>query len=297
MAGLHGGRGGGAVKTLHANLIAPIQDQLGGRGTLYLVPDEMLFELPFDGLVDAVSGRALVEDFATAIVPSLALFDPRPTLSGSAALAPAAVFADPAFDSTALPQLERLGEALAGGQGIARSLGAQLFAEEEATPEAFLAALGEVRLLHYGGHALHRPERPELSALALAPGSGGASLLTAARIREAAVATPTELVVLSACDTLGTPLQRAEGPLGLSYPFLARGIPTVIASYRRVDDAATRALFESFYRHLQAGLPVPEALRRAKVATRGSGRAGASGPPFAVISTRAESAPFSRGRE
>ncbi|MEM8932024.1 MAG: CHAT domain-containing protein, partial [Acidobacteriota bacterium] len=84
-----------------------------------------------------------------------------------------------------------------------------------------------------------------------------------------------ELVVLSACGTaLGAPV-RGEGLVGLERAFQFAGARSVLASLWPVSDQATSRLMERFYRHLKAGSPRDEALRRAQLAALAETRTGA----------------------
>ena len=74
----------------------------------------------------------------------------------------------------------------------------------------------------------------------------------------------TELVVLSACDTgLGTTAPGSEFA-GLRRAFAIAGAAAQVISLWSVDDAATAALMQAFYRHLLAGSGRAEALQQAQ---------------------------------
>jgi hypothetical protein len=79
---------------------------------------------------------------------------------------------------------------------------------------------------------------------------------------------PADLVVLSACETGRGKAYRAEGIVGLTRAFMFAGSPRVIVSLWRVDDAATRALMEAFYRRWKEGAPAALALRGAQEEVR-----------------------------
>ncbi|MEW6282154.1 MAG: CHAT domain-containing protein, partial [Candidatus Eremiobacterota bacterium] len=75
----------------------------------------------------------------------------------------------------------------------------------------------------------------------------------------------TDTVVLSACQTgLGRELS-GEGIYGLKRAFSLAGARHLILSLWSVDDQGTRALMVRFYRHRMEGMPVADALRRAKL--------------------------------
>jgi CHAT domain-containing protein len=75
-----------------------------------------------------------------------------------------------------------------------------------------------------------------------------------------------DLVVLSACETsLGTAVG-GEGLMGLQRAFQVAGARTLISSLWSVDDAATAALFDTFYANLwEKNLGKMEALRQAQL--------------------------------
>jgi CHAT domain-containing protein len=77
----------------------------------------------------------------------------------------------------------------------------------------------------------------------------------------------TRLVVLSACQSGLGQYYRGEGVVSLVRPFLAAGVPTVVASLWSVDSKATSDLMIEFHRQrkLTAGLHAAEALRRAQI--------------------------------
>jgi CHAT domain-containing protein len=74
----------------------------------------------------------------------------------------------------------------------------------------------------------------------------------------------TRLVVLSGCNTASPSLQDGSGAYDLALGFRMAGATSVVASLWPVADDASRLLMEEFYRALLDGLPVADALWRAK---------------------------------
>jgi CHAT domain-containing protein len=71
---------------------------------------------------------------------------------------------------------------------------------------------------------------------------------------------------LSACETSRGRLLPGEGVLGPAQAFLASGATAVLASYWRIDDAATASFMQTFYKYLlRERLPAAAALRRAQL--------------------------------
>jgi CHAT domain-containing protein len=137
-----------------------------------------------------------------------------------------------------------------------------------ATPGALREAAGTAPdVLHIATHGYVDALRPRLSALVLTreaqtdPGGGEFTLVDILAIK-----TDARLVVLSACDTSRGRLLPGEGVLGPAQAFLASGATSVLASYWRIDDAATASFMQTFYKYLLSErLPVATALRRAQL--------------------------------
>jgi CHAT domain-containing protein len=145
-----------------------------------------------------------------------------------------------------------------------------------ATPAALRAAAGTgADLLHIATHGYVDALRPRLSALVLsretATDSAGSvfGLLDILNTKASA-----RLVVLSACDTSRGRLLPGEGVLGPAQAFLQSGVSSVLASYWRIDDAATVSFMRSFYKYLLTQrLPAAAALRRAQLEHSAGGSA------------------------
>ena len=145
------------------------------------------------------------------------------------------------------------------------------FRPVEATPPLLKnhwLQLGDESLL-LGRTAASAQANPMLHAgLALAGANRSAPGLTRGFVTAAELAAldlrGTELVVLSACDTgLGAIAPGGEFA-GLRRAFSMAGAAAQVISLWSVDDDATAALMQSFYRHLLAGAGRADALQRAQ---------------------------------
>ena len=76
---------------------------------------------------------------------------------------------------------------------------------------------------------------------------------------------PSQLAVLSACNTGAGRIQTGEGMKSLAYAFLYAGCESVVASRWLANDASTAAINATFYERLSDGVPKDEALRQAKI--------------------------------
>jgi len=74
-----------------------------------------------------------------------------------------------------------------------------------------------------------------------------------------------KLIVLSACETGTGQLYRGEGVFSFNRGFAALGIPSSVSNLWSVDNVSTYQLTELFYKYLARGLPMDDALQKAKL--------------------------------
>ena len=143
------------------------------------------------------------------------------------------------------------------------------------------APLDGFRIIHLATHALVDEISIARTALALAPGQGQDGFLSPADL--ASLKLDADLVVLSGCRTAGGVAIAGEGMEGLTAPLFAAGARSIVATQWRIGDESSVRLVEDFYGGLAEGLPVADALRRAKLAAIGRGRAPGEWAGFTVI--------------
>ena len=140
-------------------------------------------------------------------------------------------------------------------------------ASEVGLREALSKKKARWHAVHFACHGLVNPDRPTRSSLALTPDAENDGFLTALEILRMEI--PSDLVVMSACETSKGKIVGGEGIVGLTRAVMYAGSPRVICSLWKVDDDATRALMTKFYelwnpKDGKSGLPTAEALRRAQ---------------------------------
>jgi CHAT domain-containing protein len=251
-------------------LITPVAASFTPGDLIVFVPEGRLHRIPFAALRDPRTGRCLVQDYAIAVAPSAGV--------AVAALTRARTMAPPARalvvavpDGRAdeglrpLRAVEREAAAVAGNYAVSRVLSGAA-----ATKRAVLEAATLVPVVHFAAHAVADERNPEASRLLLPSADGrGDSALRASEITSAAFGR-VALVVLGACSTADGDVYRTEGVMSLARPFLAAGVPSVVATLWDVDDEAAAFVLTAFHREFSRHGDAASALRAAQLAAMAS---------------------------
>lgn len=273
-----------ALRELARLVLAPLAADLAAARVL-VVPQGALQHVPFTALPDPASpgDEPLVKRRVVGVLPSASTVAMlREASARPAASRRLAVLADPVSDpddprisrkpadapSLRFPRLaftRREAEdilAVAGPQDTLAALGF------DATRDRILdGSLSTYRTLHLAVHGRLDDRHPESSGLVLSlldaegrPQNGLLRMHEVSRLNLGA-----DLVVLSACQTALGPEIRGEGIVSLARAFMHAGVPRVVASLWKVDDAATAALMARFYTALLIeGRAPAEALAQAQ---------------------------------
>jgi CHAT domain-containing protein len=267
---------GDALGKLWEALIGPICHRVAQGEPLTIVPYREFALVPFALLPDP-EGRPLVEHHALSIAPSLATLRtlrrrgpwsrPIPTR--------AYVAGDPTLAPKYRSRMGRLLVARAEAEAVATTLRTAGVSEENvllrltkaAHEESYRREARGCDLVHLSCHA--KMDQPaHASCLFFAPHGPYDGLLLASEVAD--VRLDDALVFLAACET-GQGRATADGVIGLGRAFLEAGARAVVLSLWGVEDAATAALSDHFYRALlspQTPLSSAAALRAAMLATR-----------------------------
>ncbi|HYC90415.1 MAG TPA: CHAT domain-containing protein [Thermoanaerobaculia bacterium] len=264
-----------AARRLYDLLLHPAFGPQGPRTKLCIIPDGILWKVPFHALLTP-DGDHVLERVPVFYAPSLSVLTlnakpPRPSPPTVLALG------DPELDGAMrqeiyavhrsadlgrLPDARREVLALRDFYGKRATIRTGPVASETALKEE----AGQFDVIHFATHGLVDRASPLYSALLLAGSDDEDGLLEAREI----VGMPlrASLVVLSACDTARGRIDGGEGVVGLSWAVLAAGAPRTIATHWRVSSAATARLMIAFHRKLSrrpAVSEVAECLRQAQL--------------------------------
>ena len=238
----------GPAALLYASVFQPLVPYIRHPNVI-VVPHGALHALSFAALTPDGGKTFLVDHYALSTLPSASVLPfvlAKRNAGGGRMLA----LGDP--DGT-------LPAAAAEARAVAALYGTRALVGREASAEALRQAPRPIHQLHIAAHAVFDPVRPLFSRIRLADGDLSVHDIFGLDLRG------THLVVLSGCETgVGQPTKGDELD-GLSRAFLYAGAPAVVATQWVVDDAASRAFIEAFYRRFRRGIGSAEALRQAQI--------------------------------
>jgi CHAT domain-containing protein/Tfp pilus assembly protein PilF len=262
-----------AASRLSKMLIASIATKIGHK-RLLIVPDGILFNVPFSALPDP-RGVPLVVHHEIIVLPSAStLARLRSELAGRApGRKLVAVIADPVYskkESGTFPRLTFAREEASGILALVPETARHAALGFQASRSRVLRdGLRDYRYIHFAAHAYVDDTHPELSAMVLSlidehgrSQDGFLRLYDVIHLNLSA-----EMVVLSGCRTgLGRQV-RGEGVIGLARGFFYAGAARLVVSLWDVNDRATAELMKEFYRPIFGNprLSPAAALRAAQI--------------------------------
>ncbi|HEX9500714.1 MAG TPA: CHAT domain-containing tetratricopeptide repeat protein [Thermoanaerobaculia bacterium] len=283
------GRDHTALDALSRALEVDAISKLAGKPRLVIVPHGILYDIPFEALVDP-SGRPLIERFAVSYAPSASSLAFLRSLPGTPAGSTLVAVANPIVagresavkrqvDLAHINLLQPVIHSSEEAHGIAQLFDRSRVLEGPLATRSALrnGGLAEAKILHLATHGLIDENRPERSGLVLTadpPRDDG--LLQVRDIYSLRL--NADLVTLSACETALGQNVTGEGMIGLTRAFFYAGARSVVASLWDVEDTATSRLMQRFYKNIRRGEPIDIALQHAKLDLLHSG--GSTSAPF-----------------
>lgn len=260
------------AERLYRWFLAPVEDLLESP-RLLIVPYGMLHQVPFETF-RGPEGKYALERWEISYLPSggaLRFLSGRSHGPLRAAGLLALVDPDTDYDRDGKPDLPELPGARREVEGFS-----SLFAKQEVLVggEA-LEQTGALRatghdVVHYACHGEFYPSRPWDSCLFLTAGPSGSAvddgLLRVGEVFALDLGR-SRLVSLSGCETARKDVLPGDDTVSIGTAFLHAGAGALLASLWKVEDAATSALMQAFYRKwIHDGKDKVEALREAKLA-------------------------------
>jgi CHAT domain-containing protein/Tfp pilus assembly protein PilF len=257
------------ARALYDRLLGPAQKQLEGKTSLIIVPDAVLWGVPFQAL-RSPKDKYLIEDYATSYAPSLTVLREMMLRPRAKKAAPAnansllLAFGNPTVGTQTservrytlmdsqlppLPEAEKQVRALSELYGPAQS---EVYTGAAASEDKAKAKADRFRVLQFATHAVLNDSNPMYSYVVLSQPVGGAEdgLLEAWEMMNLNL--NAEMVVLSACETARGRIGAGEGVIGMTWALFVAGSPVTIASQWKVESASTTELMLEFHRALRA---------------------------------------------
>lgn len=151
-------------------------------------------------------------------------------------------------------------------RNIAEKMDGLALIGEKANKASFIDQASQYQILHLSTHGKANDKAGDYAFLAFQSSLADSQVYDLLYNRELYnLDLNADLVVLSACETGIGELQRGEGIISLARGFSYAGAKSIITSLWNVNDRSTKVLMESFYSHLQSGMPKHRALRQAKL--------------------------------
>jgi CHAT domain-containing protein len=245
--------------------IAEFLDELRGRGydRMYIAPHGPLHYYPFHLI--GKPGEPLAQHWTISYLPSLQLLMPS---SSTAADGHATVVAvGIGFDDDIT---KHLGDPLSSREEaneIAKIFGTKPLLDADATQDRVVTAMQTARYVHLSTHGQHNVTAPAFQFVQLYPQGNDDGRLFAYEVA-ALDLSGVELVTFSACETALGRFDEADNLRGLPASLLLAGVTTIVGTLWPVDDVTSLHFFTTLYKHLSQSNDVPDAFRKAQVATR-----------------------------
>ncbi|MEL7147492.1 MAG: CHAT domain-containing tetratricopeptide repeat protein, partial [Bacteroidota bacterium] len=265
---------------LYDLLVKPIDHLLDGE-RLIIVPDGPLWHLNFDVLLSQPADNRnprdlpyLLHQYAISYASSAGVLLSQPEVTSDAPIKECLAFSysDSAELSTgsrlSLTTLRDSQTDLPGTReeikAISGIFGGTYYYGKEASEKAFKAEADQYALIHLALHGSIDNENFENSKLHFTnqEKSGEDNFLYSHELYGMKI--PSELVVLSACNTGSGTIASGEGIMSLGNAFQFAGTRSLLLSTWELADDNTPTLMQYFYEQLKAGDNKAEALRSAK---------------------------------
>jgi CHAT domain-containing protein len=259
----------------YSQLIAPVLKEIKEKPQrLIFCPDGAMHGLPFKAFYDSTKRQrqyllelAPIEMAGSAQLYLLSLRRDRELVSSTNRSI--LLVGDPAFDQ-GLPEARDLKPLPNTRREVDRiralyAPDAKVLVDTEATPSRVLDLALDSSILHIAAHSIPDADAPFRSLILLAPSANESGVLYAHDLLTKFAGSQMRLVVLASCSSAGGLPVGPEGVAPLVRPLIGAGVPAVIGTLWKIEDATAEALFVSFHQHYRKGEDAAVALRNAQL--------------------------------
>jgi CHAT domain-containing protein len=253
---------------LYDHLVKPIQEIVPGSDEWIIIPDGILYFLPFESLPAEKSLKTLLEtttisyQFSSRFIINKDM--PGKDRDESYKVLSFAPFVrkginDDQHGSVLMSVLPASGEEIADVKGIH-------YVGSEATKQNFLQNINKYPVVHLATHAVSDINNTAASFIAFYPEkkSRAEDYLFLEELYGLNMDN-TKLVIISACETGGGELVNNEGVISLARAFIYAGCSSTVNSLWKADDKSTSAILKQFHIYLEKGFTKSKALQQAKL--------------------------------
>jgi CHAT domain-containing protein/Tfp pilus assembly protein PilF len=253
-----------ASQELYSLLVKPAAGQITNKGTICIIPDGVLWNLPFQALMSS-NDHYLLADHAVYYAPSLSVLREMTKERAGKEKSEASLiaFGNPVIgkDAQRNEELCPLPEAETEVTKVAknfRSGGSKVFIGREASEKTFRALAPTYSTIHLATHGVIDNRQPLYSHLLLTKTDGDPEndgLLEAREIMNMNLRA--DLAILSACETANGRISPGEGVMGMSWAFFVAGTRSMLVSQWKVNSDSTSRLMVDFYKNLMSNKDSP----------------------------------------
>lgn len=237
-----------SATALYQQLLLPAHAILAGKTSLVIVPDGVLWELPFQALMPAPR-HFLLEDFTLAYAPSLTALRAITQRNRTNAPPSLLAFGNPQLTIANLPSLSQTEQQVRALGALFGPSASRIYLGADASEQRFKAEAANYSIINLATHGIFDDQQPLASRVLLTRSDSEDGLLEAHEIMQMQL--QAQLVVLSACETARGHIGPGEGVIGLTWAFLQAGVPTVVVSQWQVREDSTAALMKRFYQSIK----------------------------------------------
>jgi CHAT domain-containing protein len=255
-------------------LIRPVEPLLDRSKQVCIVPDKILNYIPFGALVSPTTGKYLIEDYLLTLSPSSSVFvicSESANKKEGARPETLLSVGNPRFSQDDFPTLADLPSAGREAEEVSSYYdSSRCLVGANARESLIKSEMERSDVVHLALHSVVDERSPLRSRLVLAKEYTGAGVEQPDGILQAyelygMKLSRTRLAVLSACQTGAECYYGGEGMISIARPFMAAGVPLIVASLWPVDSTSTAELMVSFHSHRKRkGISTAEALRLAQ---------------------------------
>jgi CHAT domain-containing protein len=254
---------------LYQQLVKPVQALAGSTTEWIIIPDNILYYLPFESLPAEAGANAktLLETNEISYQFSSRFIVTNTTAPQATTSVQTLAFAPFAQSGMAFPHREYnyMQQLPASAKEIA-NLPGRAFTGTPATKQQFLTNINQYPVVHLATHAIADTGNSAASFIAFYPQTQQPAN-DALYLEElyGLQMDGTRLLIISACETGHGQLVTSEGVLSLTRGFAYAGCQSIVNSLWKADDDATAAILHQFHVYLQKGYTKSRALRQAKL--------------------------------